>query len=264
MGYFSGPKPRKFGHRGAAGLAPENTMPSFRQALADGADILELDVHATRDGAIVVIHDDTVDRTTDGRGEVRGLELAALQRLDAGYHFEANGRHPFRGCGVRIPTLREVMLALPEVALNVEVKQLDPPIEREVRALLDELGRVDDVVLAAEHDEVMKRLHAAAPGSWFSFSSVEAMEIWQRLQANDFAGYRPPGHALQIPPRFGSVEVVTAESVAAVHALGVELHVWTINDEPEMERLLDLGVDGVMSDYPGKLRDVVRRRAASS
>ncbi len=260
MGYFSGPKPRKFGHRGAAGLAPENTLPSFRQALADGADALELDVHATRDGTIVVIHDDTVDRTTDGHGEVRSFDMRDLQLLDAGYHFEADGKHPFRGCGVRIPTLRQLMLELPEVPLNIEVKQVDPPIEKEVRALLDELGRVDDVVLAAEDDTVMKRLHAAAPGSWFSFSSVEAMEIWQRLQANDFSGYHPPGHALQIPPRFGPVEVVTADSVAAVHALGVEMHVWTINDEAEMERLLDLGVDGVMSDFPGKLAEVVRRR----
>jgi glycerophosphoryl diester phosphodiesterase len=262
VGYFSGPKPRKFGHRGAAGLAPENTLPSFRQALADGADALELDVHATRDGTIVVIHDDTVDRTTDGQGEVRGFDLRDLQRLDAGHRFEAGGKHPFRGCGVRIPTLREVMVELPEVPLNVEVKQIDPPIEKEVRALLDELGRVDDVVLAAEDDTVMKRLHAAAPGSWFSFSSVEAMEIWHRLQASDFNGYHPPGHALQIPPRFGQVEVVTADSIAAVHALGVEMHVWTINDEAEMERLLDLGVDGIMSDFPRVLTEVVARRGA--
>ena len=260
MGFFSGPKPRKFGHRGAAGLVPENTLESFRRALADGADILELDVHATRDGTVVVIHDDRVDRTTDGYGAVRELDLAGVRRLDAGHRFERGGGYPFRGRGLRIPTLQEVLLAFPEVPLNVEVKQVDPPIEHVVRRLLDDLGRVDDVVLAAENDVVMKRIHAAAPGSWLSFSTGQAMELWQRLQAKDFAGYRPPGHALQIPPRFGTVEVVTRETVTAIHALGVEVHVWTINDEAEMERLLDLGVDGIMSDFPDKLSQVVANR----
>jgi glycerophosphoryl diester phosphodiesterase len=261
VGYFSGPKPRKFGHRGAAGVVPENTLESFRRARADGVDIFELDVHATRDGEIVVIHDPTVDRTTDGHGEVRTFALAELRHLDAGHRFEAEGQHPFRGRGLKIPTLRELLLEFPDVPLNVEVKQVEPSIEPAVRGLLDELGRVDDVVLAAEDDVVMKRLHAAAPGSWFSFSAAQAMELWQRLQAKDFAGYEPPGHALQIPPRFGAVEVVTAETVAAIHALRVEIHVWTINDPEEMERLLDLGVDGLMSDFPARLAEVVSRRS---
>src|ERR1044071_2266469 len=107
--YFSGPRPRLFGHRGAAGLFPENTMPSFRQAVEDGADALELDVHATRDGVVVVIHDGTLERTTDALGPVRDLTFAELGRCDAGFHFSDGRGHPFRGRGVRVPALAEVL-----------------------------------------------------------------------------------------------------------------------------------------------------------
>lgn len=261
MGFFSRPKPRLFGHRGAAGEAPENTLESFRRALADGVEYLELDVHATRDGHVVVIHDATVDGTTDGTGEVRSLSLDELRRLDAGHAFERDGAFPFRGRGIVVPTLCEVLEAFPAVPLNVEVKQGDPPIESAVVRLFEEAGRTDDVVLAAEDDDIMRRLHGAAPRAWFSFSSAEAMALWQRIVTDDFSGYRPPGHALQVPPRFGGVEVVTAESVAVVHRLGVEMHVWTIDEPEEMERLLDLGVDGIMSDHPARLAAVATRRA---
>ncbi|MGH7818144.1 MAG: glycerophosphodiester phosphodiesterase family protein, partial [Candidatus Binatia bacterium] len=138
--YFSRPRPRLFGHRGAAGVAPENTMVSFRRALADGAEYLELDVHATRDGVVVVIHDATVDRTTDGRGAVRDLTFGELRGLDAGFRFANAEEHPFRGQGVRVPALRELLEELPETALNVEIKQAHPPIERLVVELLEELG----------------------------------------------------------------------------------------------------------------------------
>src|SRR5574340_1218890 len=113
-GYFAGPTPRVFGHRGAAALAPENTLPSFALALALGADALELDVHGTRDGVIVVIHDDTLERTTKGQGAVRDHTWSALSQLDAGYHFTHDGRtFPFRGQGVRLPTLDAVLQRFP-------------------------------------------------------------------------------------------------------------------------------------------------------
>ncbi|MEA2625619.1 MAG: glycerophosphoryl diester phosphodiesterase, partial [Candidatus Binatota bacterium] len=146
--YFAGPRPRIFGHRGAAGVAPENTLASFQRALDDGAEILELDVHATRDGEVVVIHDPTVDRTTDGHGAVRDLTLADLGRLDAGHAFLRDGGFPFRGSGIRVPTLAEVIDEFPTVPLNVEIKQREPEIEAVVAALVARRGAMKRVMLA--------------------------------------------------------------------------------------------------------------------
>jgi glycerophosphoryl diester phosphodiesterase len=115
-------------------------------------------------------------------------------------------------------------------------------------------------LLAAEDGEIMTRLRAAAPDVLTSFSAPEVAEFVYRLRDGRLAGYCPPGVALQVPPAFGDVPIVTASSVAAAHALGVEVHVWTINDEPEMERLLDLGVDALMTDFPARAAQVLRRR----
>ena len=257
--YFSGPRPRLFGHRGAAGVAPENTMPSFRQAVEDGVDALELDVHATRDGVVVVIHDDTLERTTDGVGAIRELEFAELSRRDAGACFGAEHGYPFRGRGVRVPSLEELLDAFPELPLNVEIKQAEPAIEDAVVSLLERKRAVDRVMLAAEDDAILQRIRERAPGMATSASYEEAHEFFRRCFANDFAGYRPRARALQIPARFGDVELATRESVDAAHRHGLEMHVWTINEEPEIERLLSLGVDGVMSDFPERLVAAARR-----
>lgn len=210
---------------------------------------------------VVAIHDDTVDRTTDGHGPVTGFTLEELRRCDAGAGFEHDGKHPYRGRGIVVPTLEEILEEFSTTPLNVEIKQADPAIEPVVVALLERHGRLADVVLAAEDDDIMRRIHAASPGSLFSFSAAQAMELWGRILNDDLAGYRAPGHALQIPPRYQDVDLVTEDTVAKIHALGVEIHVWTINEADEMERLLDLGVDGVMSDFPARLVSVVSRRS---
>src|SRR5215510_6817363 len=129
--FFSGPKPRLFAHRGASGEAPENTVEAFRRAVDAGVSYAELDVHATRDGQVVVIHDQTLERTTNGQGKVQEHTLAELQQLDAGYWFSADdGRQfPFRAAGVRVPTLAEVLRGSPELRFTVEIKQTEPAIE---------------------------------------------------------------------------------------------------------------------------------------
>jgi glycerophosphoryl diester phosphodiesterase len=242
---------------------PENTVEAFAAGLEAGADRLELDVHATADGEIVVIHDDTLERTTDGAGPVRALSLAELQRLDAGCGFAApDGSRPFRGRGLRVPTLDAVLGFFPDVPLNVEVKQAEPAIEERVLAVLDGHRARPRTLLAAEQAEIMERIRRAAPDVLTSFSAAEVAEFVFALRDGTLAGYRPRGIALQVPPAFHDVAIVTAESVAAAHALGLEVHVWTINDEPEMERLLDLGVDALMTDFPARGAAVLRRRGA--
>lgn len=257
--YFARPLPRLFGHRGAAGIAPENTLPSFRLALDEGAEYLELDVHATRDGVPVVIHDATLERTTDGAGAVREHSLAELGRYDAGFRFEREGDHPFRGRGVRVPPLEALLDEFAGVPLNIEVKQADPPIAERVVSLLERRGALDRVLLAAEQHAILQRIRACAPRVATSASFLEAQEFFERCLRGDFAGFAPRARALQIPTRFGDLELVTAQTLAAAHRHGLEMHVWTVNEEEEIERLLRLGVDGVMSDHPGRLVAVARR-----
>ena len=256
--FFAGPTPRVFGHRGAGGLAPENTLPSFALSLTLGADVLEFDVHASRDGTIVVIHDATLERTTNTSGAVRERTLYELQQLDAGYHFSRDGHdYAYRGQGVRIPTLESVLKRFPLAYCNVEIKQADPPIVAEVINVIRRLDAQHRVLLAAEQDTIMSAIRTHAGDIPTSFSAGEVADFIARVHSSDFTGYHPAGRALQIPPRHSSIELVTPESVAAAHRCGLEVHVWTINQRDEMERLLALGVDGIMSDLPGMLRTVV-------
>jgi glycerophosphoryl diester phosphodiesterase len=257
MSYLDGPRPRVFGHRGASGEAPENTLASFAAAIEAGADRLELDVHRTADGEIVVFHDETLDRTTDGRGPIAAITWADLCRLDAAYRFGADGAYPMRGKGVRVPRLAEVLEAFPEVPLNIEIKPDDLRAVTGTLAVLDRFGARPWTLLAAEDAARIARIRAAAPDVLTSFSAEEVAEF---LASADEPGYRPPpAVALQVPPLFWGVPVVTAESVARAHALGLEVHVWTINEEAEMERLLALGVDALMSDFPGRAVALLRR-----
>jgi glycerophosphoryl diester phosphodiesterase len=257
-GYFAGATPRVFGHRGAAGLAPENTLPSFALGLVLGADMLELDVHASRDGVVVVFHDPTLDRTTNGTGPLHEQSLYELQELDAGYHYTRDGHDfPYRGHGLRIPTLEALLKDFPLAYYNIEIKQADPPIVAQVVEVIQRLNAQHRTLLAAEHDEIMQEIRHLAGEIVTSFSTGDVVDFIGRLQAGTLDGYQPRGRALQIPPRFNDIELVTRESVAAAHRCGLEMHVWTINDPDEMKRLLALGVDGIISDLPGLARVVV-------
>lgn len=259
---FPGSTPRVFGHRGAAGLAPENTLPSFALALALGANVLELDVHASADGQIVVMHDPTLERTTNGSGPLREQPWSTLQRLDAGFHFTRDGRDfPYRGQGVRLPTLEALLLAFPHAACNIEIKQADPPIAADVIGLIRRQHAEHRVLLAAEHDAIMTEIRRHAGGIATSCTASEVAAFVSCLTTTGFDAYTAPGCALQIPPRFGPIELVSADSVTAAHRHGMEVHVWTINQRDEMERLLDCGVDGIMSDLPGMARVTVDKRA---
>lgn len=265
MSFFARPRPRIFGHRGAAGLAPENTGPSFAVARALGAPYLELDVHGTRDGEIVVLHDALLDRTTNGHGPVREHAWAEVAALDAGWHFSADGVHfPYRGQGVRVPRLAEVLAAFPDACLNIEIKQGDPEIVAPTLEVLRAAGALERTLLAAEHDDIMQAIRAQAGDRVATGMSVaDVLGFMDRLLRDDWTGYAPPGRALQVPAAHEGVTIVSAASVAAAHRVGLEVHVWTVNDAAEIARLLDLGVDGIISDVPGLALQVARGRAAS-
>jgi glycerophosphoryl diester phosphodiesterase len=246
-----------FAHRGASGILPENTMAAFRAGLEAGATHLELDVHGSRDGAVVVIHDATLERTTDSVGAVREMTLAELRGVDAGYGFrDAHGRRPFAERELRIPTFEEVLRELPDVPLNVEIKQDEPAIEDEVISLIRRHGGSARVLLAAEHQAIMDRLRRGYDGPT-GFTADEALDFYLCSIEGRWAGYRPPGNALQVPPRYGEVDVVTPRLVAAARHVGIEVHVWTINEAGLARELLAMGVDGIMSDLPAMAAEVI-------
>jgi glycerophosphoryl diester phosphodiesterase len=264
VSYFAAPRPRIFGHRGACGVAPENTLPSFALAAALGADYLELDVHATRDGEIVVLHDPELDRTTDASGPVRELPWATVATFDAGWHFTHDGHSfPYRGQGVRIPRLAEVLAAFPAHRFNIEIKQGEPAIVDPVLAVLRAAGALDRALLAAEHDSIMAEIRAAVGDRVATGMSVG--DVWafmERVARDDWTGYAPLGNALQVPSAFEGIEIVTPAFIAGAHRVGLEVHVWTVNEAAEVARLFDLGVDGVMSDLPGLVATAARARHA--
>ena len=257
--FFANPKPRIFAHRGASGEAPENTLSAFRLALERGMPYAELDVHSSRDGHIMVIHDAELERTTNGKGRVYDYILEELKRLDAGYQFspDEGKTHPFRGAGVALSTLEEVLTACPGMKFVIEIKQTEPPIEEEVIAVVRKCKREKEVVLASEHDSVLPQVRRLAPDLATSFSAGEVREFIEWVYGGQPQDYLPPASALQIPPEYQGIPLVTEETVAKAHALGVEIHVWTINDPLEMERLLNLGVDGIMSDWSERLKKTV-------
>jgi glycerophosphoryl diester phosphodiesterase len=263
VGFFDAERPRLFGHRGAAGVAPENTLASFARGIEDGACYFEFDVRGTADGHVVVLHDETVDRTTDGIGAVRDMTLEALQGLDAGYRFSAaGGEFSFRGRGVYVPTLDEVLTQFPSIPVIIEIKQEWPSIVGQVIDVVlahDAAGRV---VVATGEDAIMPSLRSACAsrGLPTNFSPIEVAAFIGWVGEGAPPGYRPPGAALQIPPEWQEIPLITRETVAAAHAVGVEIHAWTINDPSEMEHLLDLGVDGIITDLPAVGRRVMAQR----
>ena len=218
-------------------------------------------MHATADGHVVVLHDPTLDRTTSGTGPVNAIPLAALERLDAGARFRApDGTFPFRDRGVRVPTLAALLERHPGVPLNIEIKQETPPIVDAVLRVLDDHDARESTLLAAEHASIMTAIRAAAPDVLTSYSAPEVAEFVFGVRDGTLTGYRPPGIALQVPPEFGTTPIVTPAFVDAAHGFGLEVHVWTINDVAEMERLLDLDVDAIMTDFPALGVSVLRGR----
>jgi glycerophosphoryl diester phosphodiesterase len=256
--------PVNLAHRGASALAPENTIEAFRLAVEAGAGGLELDVHMTRDGHIVVIHDATVDRTTNGSGAVSEMILDELRRLDAGHNFSPDDgpTRPYRGRGVRVPTLGEVLEEFPVGAVNIEIKAGTPGIEETVLGVLREAKALGRVLVVSTPHHIVKHFRKVSGGNVSTGASrweIGVFYIASRLRLERLV--RPAYDALQVPLRHKGIPVVTPCFLRAAHARGVRVDAWTINQADEMRCLLDLGVDVIMTDRPGTLAEVLKRRA---
>ena len=246
--------PTNFAHRGASARAPENTLEAFRAAVEAGAGGLELDVHMTLDREIVVIHDATVDRTTNGSGAVAEMTLDELRSFDAGYRFSLDGgrTYPYRGRGLRVPTLAEIYEDFPDVSVNMEIKEGQPGVEERVAEVIR--GAEERTLVASSHHAVVGRFRKVSGGRISTGASrleIGAFYLLSRLRIEWLA--RPAYDALQVPVEHGGITLVTPRFIEAAHSRGVRVDVWTINDPGEMRRLLDLGVDGLMTDDPETL-----------
>jgi glycerophosphoryl diester phosphodiesterase len=255
--------PVNLAHRGASTLAPENSIEAFRLAVEAGAGGLELDVHMTHDRQIVVIHDATVDRTTNGSGAVSELTLDELRGFDAGHNFSPDGgpARPYRGRGIRVPTLGEVLEEIPGVAINIDIKAGSPGIEETVFGVLREANASGRALVVSTPHDVVKRFRKVSGGDVSTGASRWEIGVFyfaSRLRLELLI--RPAYDALQVPLRHRGIPVVTPRFIRAAHARGVRVDAWTINEAEEMRRLLDLGVDVIMTDGPGTLAEVLQRR----
>jgi len=261
--YFAGDagRPLVIAHRGGAGLWPENTLYAFERAAELGADVIETDVRATKDGELVVIHDESVARTTNGSGSVGALTLAELKQLDAAFRFSTDGGRtfPLRGRGVAVPTLREVFASLPEMRFNIEPKRGAPSLAAPLCRLIREQGMADRVLVASFSGTTIEEFRRECPEVATSASTGEATSFYALHEAGLAASYSPAMQALQVPERAGALRVLTRDFVEAAHGRGLRVHAWTIDDEAEMRRLIEIGVDGVMTDFPDRLLRVLGR-----
>jgi glycerophosphoryl diester phosphodiesterase len=252
--------PLMIAHRGGSGLAPENTLAAFVSAATTwGADMMELDVHATADGHCVVIHDPTVERTTDGSGAVAHMSFAQIAELDAGYRFTRDGAatFPFRGKGVRVPSIVEVLEALPEMRFTIEVKHASA--QRPLFDAIERFGAAHRVVAAGMYNRV-RTLFARHRGAVSaSTEQVRTFITAHRLRLDRFIA--APFDVVQLPETHNGDRVVTPRLVRALHRRGIPLHVWTVNDAADMERLLDWRIDGIVTDRPDTLGRVLHTRS---
>jgi glycerophosphoryl diester phosphodiesterase len=259
-------RPLVIAHRGGADLWPENTLTAFRGAHALGADVLELDVQASADGVPVVLHDATVDRTTDGHGRVDASTLAALRALDAGYRWSPDGERtfPYRGRGLAISTLEEVLDELPTARLSIEIKTTAVPLVLEICRLLAPPGRRERVMVASFESRATLRFRRACPDVATGATPSEVGRFVAARALRIVPLPRLTAAALQIPERYRGIPVLTPSVIAAAHAQNLQVHAWVSDDEHDLRRLLALGVDGIVTDRPDRLLAILGRGAGSA
>jgi glycerophosphoryl diester phosphodiesterase len=252
------PHPLIYAHRGGCALAPENTIAAFDRGMEAGADGFELDVRVSRDGIPIVHHDPDLGRCTDGRGPIAALTAAELASIDAGHYFDPENGYPWRGRGIAIPTLEAVLRRFPNASIIAEVKTYTGDAARAVARSVIDAAAVDRVCIGGFDIATMRAVRAFAPELVTGAAQTEVRGALYRSWAG-LRPWRPRYRAMHVPEAVGRTRIVTPRFIARLHAAGIPVQVWTVNEEPNMVRLLDWGVDGLISDRPD-LAVVVRDR----
>ncbi|HSG32420.1 MAG TPA: glycerophosphodiester phosphodiesterase [Thermodesulfobacteriota bacterium] len=249
-------------HRGGPGLRPENTITAFKNAQQLGADVIELDIHSSKDGEIVIMHDDTIDRTTNGSGNVNNYTLSELKEFDAGYNWtDDDGKtFPFRGKGIRIPTLSEVISEIKDSAIIIEIKQSEPSLIKPLSELIIKHGIQNRAIVASFSNKALLDFRSIMPKVATSTTKSEAVKFFFLNQFYLAGFYNPsPAVALQVPEHYKGKKVITERFVSTAKKQNLEVHAWTINEPEDMKRLIDLGVEGIVTDYPDRLLKLLGR-----
>jgi glycerophosphoryl diester phosphodiesterase len=252
--------PVGFAHRGGAGDAPENTLAAFEAAIALGYRYLETDAQVTREGTVVAFHDDRLERVTDREGAIADLDLADVQTADAGYRFSLDGghSHPHRGRGLTIPRLEDLLMRWPDARLNIDVQT-----DRGMLALVDlvdRFGAWDRICLGSLSRARQRRIRVLSRGRACCAMAPGALAI---AHLTALCGLMPRlgADCIQLSLGDGPTPIITTQLIHAAHRVGLPVHAWTVNDERVMHELLDLGIDGIMTDRPRLLRAVFAARS---
>jgi glycerophosphoryl diester phosphodiesterase len=230
-------------------LAPENTAAAFAQAAAMGVDGCELDVRLSRDGEVVVIHDATLDRTTDASGPVSALTAAELARVDAGCHFGPETGHPWRGRGEGVPRLADILAAHPGLPFIVELKGDDPALAVAATEVARDRRALDRICFGGFSDATVAAARRAAPSATTSGATEEIRAALYRSYFWMSPG-TVPYQAFQVPETSNGTRIVSRRFVRAARRAGIVVHVWTVNSAADVARLKAWGVDGVITDRP--------------
>lgn len=242
-------------HRGGRGIGPESTLYTFQRAVDMGVDVLEMDVHSTKDGQLVILHDATLNRTTNAIGRANEYTLAELKKLDAAYRWSPTNirAYPLRNKNITIPALNEVFKTFPETRLNIEIKESNQDVVPSLCRLIRDYNMTKKVMVASFDAGVLKEFRTMCPEVATSAGASEATYFYVLQKLHLEATYSPRVKALQVPESYGDLNVVNRRFIEAAHSRNLRVHVWTVNDVTSMKRLLALGVDGIMTDYPDRL-----------
>ncbi len=254
--------PLVIAHQGGDGVWPGETMFAFQNAVELGVDVLEMDIHITQDGVLILMHDETVDRTTDGSGEIESMTLDEIKKLDAGYDWSSdNGvTFPYRGQELQVATLEEVFSAYPDMRMTIEIKKTNGSMSKPFCDLIREYDMQDKVLVASFHDERLKEFRAECPE--VATSSAKNETTLFVLMTKGFLGgfYSPRFYSLQVPEESGGITVMTEAFVRAAHARNLAVEPWTINDAETMRKFIAWGVDGIITDRPDIMMEVLEEQ----
>jgi glycerophosphoryl diester phosphodiesterase len=256
--------PLVIAHQGGDGIRPGDTLLAFQNAVDMGADVLEMDAHITKDREIVLMHDERVDRTTDGQGLIEELTLAELQKLDAAYKWsnDHGKTFPYRGQGVQVPTLRELFEKFPQKRYLIEIKLTENPIHKPLCDLIREYNMQDKVIVASFHDDAMSLFREICPeiATSASKSEVTPFILLGKLYLSGWIS--PQYQSLQVPYETSEsygIPVMTERFIREAHAKNIRVEPWTVDDPELMKLYIQWGVDGIITDRPDLMLQVLGR-----
>jgi glycerophosphoryl diester phosphodiesterase len=256
--------PLVIAHQGGDGVWPGDTMYAFAKAVEMGVDVLEMDAHLTKDGYIVLMHDEQVDRTTDSTGSIEDLTLSDLKKLDAAYQWSNDDgkTFPYRGQGIQVPTLEELFATFPQLRYVIEIKLTQNPIDQPLCDLIRKQDMQDKVIVASFHDEAMQNFRATCPEVATSASRTEVRNFvllgkvfLSGLIAPHYQAIQPPYD----PKESMNIPIMTERFIREAHAKNVKVEPWTVDDPELMRQYIEWGVDGIMTDRPDLMIEVLKK-----